>query len=178
LAVLDLYCTLITVNQTVVYMRLLLMPAIFYENLTEYSDGKAQSRFFCNSSPLRSRELCLTQFLELVCDDDLKPEETFVTVYARHYSTGQRIEILNSSSWENGRLDSFAPLRAEFELYQRENIRVEAAVVNHQYPQLLTLLKPDQYDPKIHKSANTSIFLAQNHWLFKPAFFEKGQQFG
>lgn len=147
-------------------MRVILLPSLFYEIVTEKNDGTCVSKFFTHRNPLRSRELCLSYFLKVwLSDDTLESDDVFLRVFARHLRSGERVEILNSATYETKGSD-LEPLQREYQLYQQERVQTDVALWSPRVPQLVSII-PQRCQMNISTERKDSFcFLAQEYWLF------------
>jgi hypothetical protein len=146
-------------------MRLTLLQNIFYEVVTETSDGKTFCQFFNDPSFLNSREAALNSFMESVLYDDPRPEEMFFTVYMRHLKTGERLELISTSSYEHPG-ETLKSLERELFFYQQENIATNVAIYNHDQPNKINILWPRFKNAHLLCNPSTSAILANNYWIF------------
>jgi len=114
-------------------MRLVLLPEIFYEVVTETAEGRSFSQFFHSENLIESRERALNCFMESVFSE-VRLEEIFVTVYMRHLKSGERVELLSTASYERPG-ETLKALEMELAFYQKENIATNVAIYNHDTPQ-------------------------------------------
>jgi hypothetical protein len=146
-------------------MKVVKLPCIYYECVVEKTNGISTSKFFTLQQPLRSREKCLSYFMELwLSDETADAGDVFLTVYMRHTATGERIELLSCTTYEYGP-NSLYPLERELALYQQENIQVETAIWNHRTAPLVLIVSAGLLPAKA-KDRDSYYFLADNYWLF------------
>jgi hypothetical protein len=146
-------------------MRLVFLPGIYYEVVTETSDGKTFSQFFNDPNFLNSREAALHSFMESVLYDEPRPDETFVTVYMRHLKSGERLELISTPDYERPGI-TLKSLERELFFYQQENIATNVAIYNHDQPGKINILWPRFKNAHLLCNPSTSAILANNYWIF------------
>lgn len=147
-------------------MKVIFLPSLFYECAIEKKDGSCTSKFFTHRNPLRSRELCLSYFLEVwLSDETLEAGDVFLRVFARHLRSGERVEILNSANYENTGC-YLEPLQREYELYQLEGIKTDVAVWSPRAPLFVSIVPLHCQTSSSPDKKGSLTFLAQEYWLF------------
>jgi hypothetical protein len=146
-------------------MRLVLVSNIYYELVVETSEGLVTSEYFTSTSIPRNRRQAINRFLELTLSDELRPDEIFVTLYARYLPSAERLEILSSASYLN-KGDTLPALEKEVIWFQKENLAVNLAIFNHAKPQQIIILWPRYKNAHMLLNNSTSVLLADHYWVF------------
>lgn len=146
-------------------MHLVLLPNIFYELLIETSDGRSISEFFTFCNVIQSREQALNRFLQLTLSEEIRPEEVYVTVYGRYQPTGERIELVNTVSYEHPG-DTLGALAQEIHWYQNENLAVNLAVYDPARPSIIKIVFPQHRHAGLREGSAVALLLASQYWVF------------
>lgn len=145
-------------------MQMVIVPNIFFEVVTESCEGQTFSEFFTLPNIIDSREAAINKFLESVLEEP-KADETFVTLYLRYLKTGERLELLNSETYEHPG-ETLKALERELFLFQKCNIATNVAIFNHDQPNKITILFPRFRNAHMLVNLSTSVLLASNYWVF------------
>lgn len=146
-------------------MHLVLQPNLYYEVLIETSDGKATSEFFTSCNILQSREHALNRFLQLTLSEEIRPEEVYVTVYGRYQPTGERLELLNTVSYEHPG-ETLGALAQELCWCQHENLALNMAVYDPAKPSIIKIVFPQHRHVGLRNSNNIALLVASHYWVF------------
>ncbi|KIC92601.1 hypothetical protein HY58_03490 [Flavihumibacter sp. ZG627] len=145
-------------------MQLILVPNIFYEVVTESCEGQIFSEFFTLPNLIESREAAINKFLELVLEEP-KADETFVTLYLRYLKTGERLELLNTATYEHPG-ETLKALERELFLFQKENLATNVAIFNHEKFNHIIILFPRFKNSYLLVNPSTSVLIASMYWVF------------
>lgn len=141
-------------------MKVLFLPALYYETVIESLDGTAATRFFMGRNSLCTREKALTHWCEVVLDDDFDPEQIQISVYVRHRN-GKMAKILNSG-YLRDREACWSALQVEAQWYQQEHLHAQLVMFDRVCRAMLAV--PSETQPPSGK--RFVLALAQNAHLF------------
>lgn len=146
-------------------MKIVTLPALYYETVIDKSNGMAKSRFFTSANPLKSRQEAIAFFLETwLADETANSPEVTLTVYLRHAYTNERLEILSCMTYQYGQ-STLDPLQRELTLYKDLGFQVATAVWNHRSAPLV-LIVPHQLLAQKGKQTDSYYIIADSWWLF------------